>query len=72
MAGEAIKKLPVAAHAGGRLIDDDDVEPHQFCLVLSKRFPDNAFDFISCCRCSTMLFRDGEAQPCRFGLVVYA
>jgi len=55
VAGHAIKQLLVARAAGCGLIDHDYVETRQSCLVLPKRFPDNALDSVSA-RCEAAIF----------------
>jgi len=49
---------------GGGLVDNDNVETGQLLWVLSKRLSNNSLDAISCCSFATVLFRDGQTQPC--------
>jgi hypothetical protein len=55
MSLEAVNHLPVFCLGGRRLIDDNDIQPGQYCLVLPKGLSDYSFDPISSRRPATVL-----------------
>ena len=60
-------RLPAIFACG--LVNHNDIQARHFCLVLSKRFPDNALDSVSAGCLPAILFRNCEAQPRYFCVV---
>jgi hypothetical protein len=63
MRRHAVEQLPVPGCLCRGLVNHNDIQARHFCLVLSKRFPDNALDSVSAGCLPTILFRNCEAQP---------
>jgi hypothetical protein len=60
---EAIENLLAGRAAGARLIYNDNVEPRQQFLLLTKRLSNNSLDPVTCCRLATVLLGDCQTEP---------
>jgi hypothetical protein len=69
---QAVEQRLISCRSGGRLIDNNHVEPHQCGLMLSKRLPDNALDSISARRLPALFLGDRQAETSDVLLVVSA
>lgn len=63
MSCQAVEQRLISCRSSGRLVDNDDIAPHQCHLVLSKRLADYALDSVSAGRLPAVLFRDRQAEP---------
>lgn len=69
---QAVEQLLISCRPGGRLIDNNYVEPHHRSLMLSKRLADNALDSISTRRLPAMFLGDRQTETSDVLLVVSA
>ncbi len=69
---QAVVQLLISCRPGGRLIDNNYVEPDQCSLMLSKRLADNALDSVSTRRLPAMLLGDRQTETSDVLLVISA
>jgi len=69
---EAVREILPARRCGSRLVDHDNIQSCQQCLLLAKRLSNNSFNTVSFCRSAAVLLGDCQTQPCDACLIAPA